>query len=100
MQYENDAEHLRDDLKDPHFTCYVHIGSVKDLGWQCAVYAVKFIPQVNIYLFRDHAPLHWVLNGRTPKAIAFGWKDSIEQELTEAQTKDLKTVMKAMADAK
>lgn len=100
MQYENDAAHLRDDLKDPHFTCYVHIGSVKDLGWQCAVYAVKFIPQVNIYLFRDHVELQEWLGARRPKAIAFGWKDKIVQELTEAETKDLKTVMKAMADSK
>lgn len=99
MSYETGPERLRQDLADPLFTCYVHVGDESDVGWENAVFAHGLVTQLNLYLFEDHKHLkEWLGNAR-PKAVAFGWTDHVHATLTTAQTKDLRTVLEAIVGA-
>ncbi len=99
MAYETSPDRLAEDLADPLFTCYVHVGEESDVGWANAVFCYSLLTQINIYLFRDHTHLkQWVGNKR-PAGIAFGWTDEVKELLTRGDTDDLGTVLEAMVEA-
>ncbi len=87
------------DLQDDLFACYAVVADEGAKAWTVAKRAYKFVAQVNIYRFDDHAVLKQLVGDGRPVAVAFSRTGKVVATLGKAKAEDLDAVLGALEAA-
>ena len=94
------ADDVKGPLKDPTFTVYMYVGNESDEGWDIAQTAFEYVAKLRIYLVRDISLIKEWVGLKRPKGIVFGYDDQPQRFLNRQEADDLKTVLRAIRDAR
>lgn len=91
---------IRGPLKNPTFSVYIYIGEKDEEGWESAEMAFKYRTRLRIYLVHDAGLVAEWTKQEDAKGIVFGWDEKPKRILNKSEADDLKTVLKAIREAR
>jgi hypothetical protein len=94
------AADLEADLLNDTFSTYFYVGAETDAGWDNALVAHSLIARLRIYLIKDPKEIAKWTGTKRPAGVVFGWVDDVQRRLNKTEAADLKTVLKAIKDAR